>query len=117
MLLGLFYSILLILTIFLLSIIGILTNIKLKHSREKYSTFECGFDLLSLLRLPFSLNFYFITIIFLIFDVELTLILPFVFNMKFLFVVQITYLMIFFFFILIAGFMYEWMMGLLNWLI
>nr|DAZ91230.1 TPA_asm: ND3 [Gammarus fossarum] len=45
-------------------------------SREKLTPFECGFDPNKKARTPFSLRFFMITILFLIFDVELVLMFP-----------------------------------------
>nr|YP_009919097.1 NADH dehydrogenase subunit 3 [Phryganea bipunctata]QMP96690.1 NADH dehydrogenase subunit 3 [Phryganea bipunctata] len=82
---------------------------------EKLSAFECGFDPKSSARLPFSLHFFLITIIFLIFDVEIVLIMPMImiFNicqMMHWFIISSLFIMI-----LLAGLYFEWNNNMLNW--
>nr|APT41470.1 NADH dehydrogenase subunit 3 [Evandromyia infraspinosa] len=83
--------------------------------REKSSPFECGFDPKSTSRLPFSLQFYLIGIIFLIFDIEIALLLPMIlsFQVSNLFIWLITSIL--FLFILIIGLFHEWHQGALKW--
>nr|WAX37275.1 NADH dehydrogenase subunit 3 [Auzakia danava] len=83
--------------------------------REKCSPFECGFDPKSLARIPFSLHFFLITVIFLIFDVEIVLILPMI--PMFLMINFISWFKINFFFIIIllVGLYHEWNQNMLNW--
>nr|UOU85350.1 NADH dehydrogenase subunit 3 [Pollenia vagabunda] len=83
--------------------------------REKASPFECGFDPKSSSRLPFSLRFFLITIIFLIFDVEIALILPIIIIIKFSNLMMWTITTIIFILILLLGLYHEWNQGMLNW--
>nr|QNE85491.1 NADH dehydrogenase subunit 3 [Morellia simplex] len=83
--------------------------------REKASPFECGFDPKSSSRLPFSLRFFLITIIFLIFDVEIALILPIILIIKFSNLFIWTFTSIIFILILLFGLYHEWNQGMLNW--
>nr|YP_010895320.1 NADH dehydrogenase subunit 3 [Victoriana melanorrhina]WJW73911.1 NADH dehydrogenase subunit 3 [Victoriana melanorrhina] len=83
--------------------------------REKSSPFECGFDPMSSSRLPFSLKFFLITIIFLIFDVEIALILPMIMIMKFSNLMLWSITSIIFIIILLLGLYHEWNQGMLNW--
>nr|WIL79945.1 NADH dehydrogenase subunit 3 [Tenerus flavicollis] len=83
--------------------------------REKNSPFECGFDPKSSARTPFSLHFFLIAMIFLIFDVEITLILPFIIVIKMTNFMNFIYITFFTIFILSAGLFHEWKQGALNW--
>nr|APX40492.1 NADH dehydrogenase subunit 3 [Longitarsus membranaceus] len=83
--------------------------------REKSSPFECGFDPKTSARLPFSLHFFLISIIFLIFDVEITLLLPLILTMKISNIWNYSYIMIIFIMILLIGLYHEWNQGALNW--
>nr|DAA06227.1 TPA_exp: NADH dehydrogenase subunit 3 [Drosophila willistoni] len=83
--------------------------------REKSSPFECGFDPKSSSRLRFSLRFFLITIIFLIFDVEIALILPMIIILKFSNLLIWSITSIIFILILLIGLYHEWNQGMLNW--
>nr|QHQ98463.1 NADH dehydrogenase subunit 3 [Quadristernoseta cf. intermedia XFX-2019] len=87
----------------------------LPYDKENSSPFECGFDQFMTSRSPFSLRFFKISMIFLIFDVEVTLVLPMVLNdnqlnSSFFFS---SYIMLI---IILFGLLYEWYLGSLNWM-
>nr|AYQ18963.1 NADH dehydrogenase subunit 3 [Discolomatidae sp. 3 ACP-2013] len=108
------------LILFLLSnIIMMMANIFSKKTfmdREKNSPFECGFDPKNSARLPFSIQFFLIAIIFLIFDIEITLLFPMITSFQFNNMLNFTFIMFFFIMILIMGLFHEWNEGSLNWM-
>nr|YP_009487790.1 NADH dehydrogenase subunit 3 [Anopheles argyritarsis]AWB98673.1 NADH dehydrogenase subunit 3 [Anopheles argyritarsis]AWB98777.1 NADH dehydrogenase subunit 3 [Anopheles argyritarsis]AWB98803.1 NADH dehydrogenase subunit 3 [Anopheles argyritarsis]AWB99193.1 NADH dehydrogenase subunit 3 [Anopheles argyritarsis] len=96
-------------------ILATLLSKKTLTDREKCSPFECGFDPMNSSRLPFSLRFFLIAIIFLIFDVEIALLLPMIMIIKSSNLINWTITSLFFIFILIIGLYHEWNQGALEW--
>nr|AFP16886.1 NADH dehydrogenase subunit 3 [Anaspis sp. BMNH 840206] len=84
--------------------------------REKSSPFECGFDPISSARMPFSLHFFLVAVIFLIFDVEITLLFPLIITLKLTNPINYFIIMMFFILILLTGLFHEWKQGALNWI-
>nr|YP_010957414.1 NADH dehydrogenase subunit 3 [Remora brachyptera]WMY90715.1 NADH dehydrogenase subunit 3 [Remora brachyptera]WNH36924.1 NADH dehydrogenase subunit 3 [Remora brachyptera] len=82
---------------------------------EKLSPFECGFDPLGSARLPFSLRFFLVAILFLLFDLEIALLLPLPWgdqleNPLLTFTWASLVLLL-----LTLGLIYEWIQGGLEW--
>nr|WRO44786.1 NADH dehydrogenase subunit 3 [Lycocerus hubeiensis] len=111
-------SFLMYIILLIMIILIIIVNLFSKKSlmdREKSSPFECGFDPKSFSRTPFSLQFFLIAMIFLIFDIEISLIIPMVILLKISSLINFSILIMFFLFILILGLVHEWNQGALSW--
>jgi NADH-ubiquinone oxidoreductase chain 3 len=61
--------------ILVLKLVAFLLSEKTPLIREEMSSYECGFEHHSLSRVPFSLRYFFLTLIFLLFDLEIVLII------------------------------------------
>nr|ARH54734.1 NADH dehydrogenase subunit 3 [Trigonopterus sp. 2 AH-2016] len=85
------------------------------YDREKNSPFECGFDPKNLARLPFSLQFFLIALIFVIFDIELALLLPAISILETSDFMNLTLTLNMFITILVLGLFHEQNQGSLNW--
>lgn len=84
--------------------------------REKLSSYECGFEPFEESRSPFEVQFYLVSVLFMLFDLEVSFLFPFiVFYLDWVLCLQFISIFLFFFFILILGFIYEWQSGILDW--
>nr|YP_009943946.1 NADH dehydrogenase subunit 3 [Loxia leucoptera]QOD95790.1 NADH dehydrogenase subunit 3 [Loxia leucoptera] len=82
---------------------------------EKLSPYECGFDPLGSARLPFSIRFFLVAILFLLFDLEIALLLPLPWATQLespmtTLIWTSTLLLL-----LTLGLIYEWIQGGLEW--
>ena len=98
----------------LVTLAGIRFSKKLPLDREKISPFECGFSPKFNARLPFTLRFFLIALIFLVFDVELVLLFPFLVRLFSLSHVNMVAIVIFLLLILVVGLTHEWNQGSLE---
>jgi len=70
-----FYGLISFLLVFLLSGVSLIISEYLVLEREEISSYECGFEHVSYSRLPFSFRYFFLTLVFLIFDIEVVFLL------------------------------------------
>lgn len=85
------------------------------NDREKNSPFECGFDPKNNARVPFSLRFFILAIIFIVFDIEIVLLMPLPILNTIINTIQAETATIVFLVILLIGLFHEWKEGSLNW--
>ena len=83
--------------------------------REKSSAFECGFDSKSKSRIPFSTRFFLLAVIFLVFDIEIVILLPLPISLMRGYLLRSALAAVFFLIILFLGLLHEWREGSLNW--
>ena len=81
---------------------------------EKVSAYECGFNAFDDARMKFDVRFYLVSILFIIFDLEIAFLFPWAVAFKelgaFGFWSMMTFLGV-----LTIGFIYEWKKGALEW--
>ena len=81
---------------------------------EKISAYECGFNAFDDARMKFDVRFYLVSILFIIFDLEIAFLFPWAVAFKDISDVGF-WSMMFFLFVLTVGFAYEWKKGALEW--
>nr|AGU69070.1 NADH dehydrogenase subunit 3 [Treron vernans] len=82
---------------------------------EKLSPYECGFDPLGSARLPFSIRFFLVAILFLLFDLEIALLLPLPWASQLQSPTTTLIWASILILLLTLGLVYEWMQGGLEW--
>lgn len=85
-----------------------------KQDNEKISAYECGFSPFDDARSKFDVKFYLVSILFIIFDIEVSYLFPWVISLPNIGILGF-WSMVVFLFILTVGFIYEWMIGALEW--
>nr|YP_001425518.1 NADH dehydrogenase subunit 3 [Paleosuchus palpebrosus]AER37404.1 NADH dehydrogenase subunit 3 [Paleosuchus palpebrosus]AER37412.1 NADH dehydrogenase subunit 3 [Paleosuchus palpebrosus]AIN75508.1 NADH dehydrogenase subunit 3 [Paleosuchus palpebrosus]QOI74295.1 NADH dehydrogenase subunit 3 [Paleosuchus palpebrosus]CAM35792.1 NADH dehydrogenase subunit 3 [Paleosuchus palpebrosus] len=96
-------------------IISNLTMAEASPDPEKLSPYECGFDPLGSARLPLSIRFFMIAILFLLFDLEIAILLPLTWSTHTFHPTKTITCIIAIFLLLFIGLMYEWLHGGLEW--
>lgn len=86
-----------------------------KPNKEKCFIFECGFNPISRVGIPFSIRFFIIAILFLVFDLEVILLFPFFIIIYNIYNYYYFYFFSLFLIILVLGLVYEWFNGGLEW--
>nr|QKW88761.1 NADH dehydrogenase subunit 3 [Idiocerus herrichii] len=115
MYLSMVHIITILLMILLIMIMLIMISKKSINDMEKLTPFECGFNPMSNKRLPFSIHFFLIAVIFLIFDIEIIIILPMIITMKYTMIKYWLLTSILFIVVLMLGLYHEWYNGMLKW--
>jgi NADH-quinone oxidoreductase subunit A len=81
---------------------------------EKLSAYECGFKAFDDARMKFDVRFYLVSLLFIIFDLEVAFLFPWAISLRALGLFGFWSMMIFLA-ILTVGFIYEWRKGALEW--
>ena len=85
---------------------------------EKLSAYECGFNAFDDARMKFDVRFYLVSILFIIFDLEVAFLFPWavsIFDLSRAGMIFGFWSMMVFLFVLTVGFIYEWKKGALEW--
>ena len=81
---------------------------------EKLSAYECGFNAFDDARMKFDVRFYLVSILFIIFDLEVAFLFPWAVSLGKIGLLGFWSMMIFLG-VLTVGFVYEWRKGALEW--
>ncbi len=96
------------------AVVGSLLVGKQNPDAEKLSAYECGFDAFGDARSRFDVRFYLVTLLFIIFDLEIAFLFPWAVSLGDIGLFGFWSMMVFLG-VLTVGFVYEWNKGALDW--
>jgi len=99
-----------------LKFISILLSESVFLNREELSPYECGFEHHNVSRIPFSLRYFFLTLLILLFDLEVILLLFIPIIIVSTSPLLVIFVIIGFVSVLFLSLLYEWNDGTLEWL-
>ncbi len=85
-----------------------------KPDAEKNSPYECGFEAFEDARMKFDVRYYLVAILFILFDLEIAFLFPWAVVIQEIGAAGFWAMMVFLF-VLVVGFIFEWMKGALEW--
>jgi NADH-quinone oxidoreductase subunit A len=85
-----------------------------KPDSEKNSPYECGFEAFEDARMKFDVRYYLVAILFILFDLEIAFLFPWAVVLQEIGLAGFL-AMLLFLFVLVVGFIYEWVKGALEW--
>nr|YP_009642899.1 NADH dehydrogenase subunit 3 [Gari elongata]QCQ20463.1 NADH dehydrogenase subunit 3 [Gari elongata] len=113
---GIYLAVLSLITLGLVGL-GYVLGVKVGYSRKKLSTYECGFEPMASSRQAFCLRFFILAIIFLVFDVEIALLIPYVLSVGMNISFFVRSAVFIFVLILLLGLLHEYNEGSLDWML
>nr|YP_009058841.1 NADH dehydrogenase subunit 3 [Brachidontes exustus]AIM58709.1 NADH dehydrogenase subunit 3 [Brachidontes exustus] len=100
----------------LLSVLFVCLSFYKVYDREKSSPYECGFESMMSARHPFAVRFFLVAAIFVVFDVEIALLIPVIYSVFFYsFSLMTMVIALVFVVLLFVGLFHEHREGSLDW--
>nr|YP_010534919.1 NADH dehydrogenase subunit 3 [Modiolus modulaides]UYA96802.1 NADH dehydrogenase subunit 3 [Modiolus modulaides] len=100
----------------ILFVLGVWLSFKSELGRDKSSPYECGFEAISSARSSFSMRFFLLAVMFVVFDVEVVLMVPILFGVSGNIQVAGFVSLMLFVLILVLGCVYERRDGSMDWI-
>nr|QDO71851.1 NADH dehydrogenase subunit 3 [Brachidontes mutabilis] len=102
----------------ILSSLFVILSFNKVYDREKSSPYECGFESMMSARHPFAVRFFLVAAIFVVFDVEIALLIPVTYSIFFFgSSLNVLVVVVLFMLLLFVGLFHEHREGSLDWVV